>query len=417
MKYQVDIDKMANFLRNRPAMVKVLTNLTEGFVLKVLSKEFHRRQKTVDFYRALPIELKTLEVTRMYIASCSSWCLDYSVIPQAIREQLTSDDRKAMLEKKTSIIDELNDATPTEWEHALEHGYRNYHHIPKNLWTKKLILLVAKENSYDFDLDLAQMPITWDETFAEALVDVNHKALKEIPVHVISNRVFKKACRQNLSGIQIPTDAWDGDCIKEALECQASNIKYIPNHLITKEIVFKCAEEGVWEDLPYRDYDVLVHYISGNPHSWNNPKGLMEMLSKVNPKKFISDAIKLGADPSTIKSFGFTITEDLWQTIIEINPRHLKEIPKADQSEAIIETFFSNAGYEIIDDLQNHINLGKIKAHHAPLLVNCRSGLITEIRNKFMKGDQEKGGDNTIEIDVSPSEFAKIKGLLIDSKE
>jgi hypothetical protein len=75
--------------------------------------------------------------------------------------------------------------------------------------------------------------------------------------------------------------------------------------------------------------------------------------------------------------------------------------------------FLNTATAEQIDKCAESINLGKIKAQHAPLLIECENALMVEIRNKFFKASAlNTVSGNLIEVDMAPSEFAKIKKLV-----
>ena len=414
MKYQVDQDKLARFLTTRPAMIKTITNLTEAFILKIFTR-MGRDKHCAALYNALSLEFKTLAVTRAYIKGSSNWYFDYRLIPAAIRTQLTKEDRLSIIEQKVSVIEEMEDVTTAEWKAAIAKGYTEFENIPKEMWTKDMVLKVIGKTSYRRSYEFFKdIPGIWDEKFAEDVVEANPETLSIVPTHLISNAVLKLGANQTLDGIDIPTEAWDTVTATLALHEYTRNFKFIPKHLITRGMINHCADSGEWESLPH-DYEAFVHYIASNPVScYGEPeKSVLKWAKKVNPQKFILEVVALGCSIDTLTRHGFTITPELWLKILAIKPEYLGDVPKTEQMEEMVETFFSNANAELLDKMAEKINLGKIKAHHAPLMINCKSGLLIEIMNKFLKGDQKEEGANTIEVSISPAQFAKIRNALI----
>ena len=416
MKYQVDQDKLAKSLVHRPALIKTITALTEAFILKIFVRA-GSDTKRAELYNAIPLEFKTLTVTRAYLKDIPVWAFDYNAIPADIRRQLSKDDRLDIIARKVSVIEEMENVTPAEWKVALSGGYTDFENIPKDMWTKEMVFkVIGKINyrgGYDFFRDI---PGIWDEEFAEDLVKANPETICIVPPHLISNEVLRLGADQNLDGLQIPESAWDSRAAELAVEGRVSNVLLIPEYLITAEMIQKCAFEGMWENLPCgKTYETFVYYMAGNPGSPYRDRDpeVIKWAKKVNPRKFIPETVALGCSIETLHLHGFTITPELWVKILTMKPEYLKECPKAEQTDEMVEIVFSQADSKKLDELAECINLGKIKAHHAPLLINCKSLLLQEIMNKFLKGDEVDGGSNTIEVNFSPSQFAKIRNALI----
>lgn len=414
MKYQVDQDKLAHFIASRPAMIRHVTTLTEAFILKIF--QGIRGKAVVALYDLLPIEFKTMDVTRKYIDKAASYYFDYSLIPRAIEDQLTKNDRLNLIEKGVHNIEEMYNVTSEEWQFAIEHNYTNFDNIPRELWTKDLVLMVVSKPTSDYVLSFFKDLPLWDEEFAERIVSQKSEALEIVPPHLISNKVLRQGCDQNLKGIQIPTSSWDLYTAAAAVEACSDNIKCIPSHLITREMINRSAMDGMWDELPSgKDYEAFVHYMAGNNNSasYQTPdKSTLKWAKRVNPQKFIPETVALGCTPYTLTRYGFTLTEELWVKILTIKPEFLADVPKSEQTDEMIEAFFAHADHLLMDRLKDSINLGRIKAYHAPLLVNCESELLVEIRNKFLKGDEMDAGANEVEINISPSQFAKIRYYL-----
>jgi hypothetical protein len=419
MKYQVDREKLVSFIHNRPAMVKNVTNVTEEFALG-LFKENDYNNKATEIYGYLPEAIKTLKITRKFIKTASSYRFHINDIPDEIKKQLTKNDREDMLNKRVDTILDLPNPTVDEWTHALQGGFSDLNKIPRDIWTKEMVFAYIDKSYSDLeDIKDIAMPL-WTEDLALKCAKVEAQTLDILPPSMLTKWVVEAAlfkqggyclddCYKN-----IPDESWDEELVAKAVESTPYNIKYVPARFITEELCVAAARDVRFDELPIQTYPVLVAYAAGDPGLGEEAvKKFRKAAKSYDPYKFIMDVIAAEGNIKTLLCLGYKIDEDTWLKILDINPAYIQDIEKANQTDAIIDKFFSLANAKLIDEKANAINLIKIKAHHAPMLINCENRLMIEIMNKYLKGDQTDKTEDTIEIDVPPSEYAKIKSQLV----
>ena len=420
MKYQVDREKLISFIHSRPAMVKNVTNITEDLAMELFGTKKDYSHKFVDIYGYLPEAAKTLKVTRRFIKISDSYRFHINDIPDEIKKQLTKNDRVDIINKQDSTILNLPDPTVDEWTQAIEGGFNNLDNIPRDIWTKEMLFAYINNTCGDInDIKDIAMPL-WTEDLALKCAEVDSSTLEILPPRYLTKPVVTAAlatsneycldeCHEN-----IPDESWDEKLATKAVESTPYNISYIPARLITEKLCIAAARGISFEELPIKTYPVLIAYVAGKPALGEEAvKKFRKALKPYESFKLIMDVLIAGGCIRTLLSLGYTIDEDTWMKILDLDPAYIQNIEKCDQTDDIIDKFFSMANAELIDDKAEAINLIKIKARHAPMLINCQNRLMVEIMNKYLKGDQTDTSDSTIEIDVPPSEYAKIKSLLV----
>ncbi|MCX5884343.1 MAG: hypothetical protein NT096_00260 [Proteobacteria bacterium] len=413
MKYLVDKKKFTLLLRARPALLRTVVNLTEEFCKTCFYKEKDERcwsAKFSEIYLEIPSELKTLAVTREYLKTNYS---ELSIIPLDILTKFTKHERHKCLENNIHNIEILPNPTYEEWLLVLSHSYHEYKNIPMDMWTQEMALEVARHNGdrgFDFEFPEA----LWDQAFAIQMVTASSSMLNVVPTDLINNEVLQHCLNRDLDKLEIPESAWDQATVEKAVELLSYNIQYVPKQYITEKINLIAASKGIsFSLLTIKTYPILVAYVANN-NCDGNKDSIIKAVNKIKDKEtFILDVLKTQEDnrPTGIFNLDFEISEELWLKILKNEPSWIIKIDRCNQTPAMVDAFLNSASADQIDRYALSINLGKIKAHHAPLLIGCENNLIQEIRNKFLKANAVNTVTDTLmEIDLAPSEYAKIKG-------
>lgn len=422
MKYLVDKNKLAKFLHSRPTLIKTIVNLTEDFCKDCLNIEKLKEKKDDYFrgdfsglYASIPTEFKTLEVTREYLNSSSSSYGFDPMIPPEILIKLSKADRAKILGKASRNIVALPNPTYEEWLFVLNDGFKDFEAVPKNMWTRDTMLAVARHfNGYSTGIGFKFPNTAWTQELAIDMVREESLMLDAVPTHLINNDVLRLCLARDLDEIKIPESAWDQATAEAAAEKHAENIRIIPPQYITEKINIIAAKRGVSFDyLTIKTYPVLVASVANSAYQGDE---IVEAVNQVKDKEqFILDVLDAHetGNGSSIYDIGLNMPESLWLRMIKGHPICIKKIDRCNQTPAMVDMFLNIATAEQIDECAEYINLGKIKAQHAPLLIECENALMVEIRNKFFKASAlNTVSGNLIEVDMAPSEFAKIKKLV-----
>jgi len=411
MKYPVKKEKIICLLNNRPALVKNIPNLTEDFCIEAI--ESIRSRALVKFYECLPIEMKTLKVSKAYVNRNQ-----IEGVPDAIKKLFPEKLRKYIIKNVAwsgRAIESLPEPTSSEWLIAIKSGYNNIEKIPKELYSQEFILTLIKQGKVSMRGIKEIAEPFWTPDFALACIKEDVEAIKILPTHLITGQIFDIAVQViDLSEIKIPENIWNQDRANEAVESDAYNIRYLPKQYITESLCERAAEKGAaFEGLPFKTYPVLVAFVTSISKYYSYKEELKEKIKKLAPDydQFILDVTQKAKTPQAILYLDYLIKDDLWPKILKIAPESIKLIEKENQTEDMISAFFSVATPEIIDANAPALNLGKIKATHAPLLISCNHPIILGIVDKYFKG-QPEAIEGAMEICLSPAEYTKLKYLL-----
>jgi hypothetical protein len=344
---------------------------------------------------------------------CKSRQLDLIKFPTPLLNALNKKDRLGIIELSCEAIESLPNTTKEEWLFAVKKGYQMCEKIPDEMWSEEMCLAMAHKDHYQ----LPEIPERFKTPeMALKLVSVNPKMISIVPSDLITNEILRKCASVSLASETIPTipeSAWDMETAELAVADVPWNIQSVPKKFATEELCLKVAKFVHIKALPVQSYPVLVAYVS----SHENPcEETVELVQKIKDKEtFILDVLKaIENDKDTlIYKLGIPMSEGLWLKILKVHPTHIRNIERCNQTPAMVDIVLNTATTLELDRLADVINLGKIKAHHAPLLIGCENSTLAEMRNKFFKANATNVvTDSLMEIDIAPSEYAKIKGIV-----
>lgn len=438
MIYNVDKEKFLKLLLGRPALIKKITGLDESVATECV--EF-----CSNCYDFLPTNLKeSVKVVRAYIKD-NKYRLKMREIPKCTLKQLTVTERKNLIDWSSNgnFIKELPDPEYEEWLHAASCGFNTIEEIPEQYRGRKSLYMKMAEGlkSGFHDPDYTIPEKLWENETegnkaAVEIVTLFDRMFKAIPKKHITNDILKATLQGELylKRNDIPDSAWDQLTADLAVNANTSNIEYVPERFVTESMAIQAARNGVSihkmiSHIPDKEFTrtVLINIIahSTTPFSENDTDYLPDEINSLDFQ--IEVAKENGLEGLTgIEDF---IKPEYRTELLKICPEFIKIIPKLEQNDKIIDAFLSKATAEIIDDCANHINLGKIKKHHAPLLIGCTKNLILGVMEKKLRGCQRKKTTtpteiiktekttHTIEINVAPSDFAKIRDNLKDKND
>ena len=446
MKYTVDKNKFAKLLAERPHLLKTISGLNEAVLLDL----FQTEPLTRKIYEAIPEDLRTLEVTRLYmrvLKDDNSYYYHFNIdfIPKLVLAQLTSRDRKKLL-KVSDFVTYLPDVTSEEWNEALSHNFEEYAKIPADSWTRDMVkTMVSKSDFTSYSLNdekdvVDSLAHLFDPDFALQIAQVKVEALTVIPKNFITRDVLYAALSLlpaderfelgSLSGSgSIPKAAWDLDTADLAIKAEAENIKFIPSKYLTSVQKVCVASHGVFHKSMLDDYQAIVTYIARASFS-EMPEVLTEALKSKNLGQVYLDALQVEEASiyhirDNMKALGYTITPKDVLEGLKINPEGIRLIPKSEQTDEMIDALVTAAA-DKIDSIANYIDLRRIKPTHACLLMGCTSSLILRTVAGISHGNRRVRHSSAavdislpavpagcgVEITMTPGDFARIQNKL-----
>jgi hypothetical protein len=439
MRYDVNKDNYVRILWNRPALIKKIVSLDEDtaafFVLAARK-----------CYGYLPNKLQaSVKVVQAYIhetpewknSSYSSKGVTLSLIPQHALEQLPAKDRKNLIRRSYSgkIIDSFIEPSYEEWLEAVKNGYSIYD-VPEKYYNRKTLYIAMahhyKDESCFSDFTIPDM--FWEngsEVASKSLIEVIQvcpQMILCIPPHRITNAHLITAFQtkdecvslEEDKWLKIPLPSWNHATVQMALVSEQSNIRIVPEKYLTEDDAIKCAkgynvsEENIPASLLTRKVLVSLAANRNCEFSPNSDYSIYGTL--LRELDFQLDVLREGGF-SAAKILNEYFNSHFYPEIIEVCPEYIQLIPKLEQTDKIIDAFLG-APAEIIDKMAKHINLGKIRGHHAPLLIGCEDSIIVSTIEKKLKGTQRSKSTKTrktphsVEIDLAPAEFASFREQL-----
>ena len=438
MKYQVDKERLIQLIYSRPSFLKAITNLTEDFCIALFKNANENTSNISDIYGAIPYRVKTLKVTQAYIhipINRNHWrgcCFDINLIPNEHLAKLSAKDRHYIITRHDcNHIEKLPIPTKAEWVLAITNDYDNFEKVPAEVWTQDLVLSIIKKAKEDSHINLSEcnfdFPRIWTSDFARLAVSHNPEALYCLPKRFITGEILAIAFASkgmDLEGADIPEEVWNQTLADQAVQNIGKNISFIPPNYLTPDNKKEAARQGYFLETLDESYPLLVAYTACNSIGLMN-KRIKELICKLKDKEaFILDVVMETVESDrgfqcmdNFKEMQLPISSDLWVKILKLMPSALRKSDKSDQTDAMIDAFLSAATPEVIDYCATYINLGKIRAHHAPLLIGCKHVIIQEAIKKHLKNESNPATEDTIEINLAPSEYAKVKGLLQPEKD
>ena len=439
MKYNVDKEQFINLLRDRPALIKKITSLDEdsaAFFIKEVHVCYkyitHELQKSVKVVRAYIHEGAT---TNLYCSSYNHF--DFKLIPVSALAQLTTEERKHLIKRTHYYVYDFVNILPNknyeEWLEAVAQGYP-IKDVPEEYHTRKsLYLAMAMYYKEHSEVPQQVIPeIFWlkdpdqaDKDLVEA-IKIENEVIKTIPPKRITNAHLVAGFQSgslNLCDekfLEIPKYSWNRAVASMALDKDAGNIQIIPESLLTEDDAIFCADKGVnAQNIPdsILTRKVWIHLVVKRNTTFD-PTDNDDKHPQFTDLKFQIDVAKQGYKGA--KNLVFFIKPENYCTILKVCPEFIRCIPKLEQTSKTIDTLLESASPEVLDEISEYINMGKIKKEHAPLLVGCASNLILSTMEKKFKGVTKHEVEHietvktktTIEINVAPVEFSKIRTQL-----
>lgn len=449
MKYQVERLKFIQYLKDNPSIIKMAKNLDEELCLTFIRRHTkenendHKYNKSFlrTFFINLPDHLKTVKVSRAYfkIASKKDWLI-ISELPKDYLNDMTAKERKELIECRSDAIELLSNTTAEEWLLAVSkeyNGYTDIDKIPANFWSEELLKAVVSQQYFDGTRQEAEhynIPGLWNKRLALDVAAIDPSSIMIMPKHLIDTEVLSIAINHNESynllrgDLNVPDEAWTLDLVKEAVGTCGDVILKVPKFLITEEVRIIAARSGCIPDIKKASYEVAIAYTASHAirswtshgiRSWmNTDECFVNFFSKIKDKEkivfdILAEASSIDSSFNTcfenFKSLDITLNEDLWIKIFKLYPTCIQHLEKINQTKEMVDAFFSAASIETMDRMAQFINLNKIKAEHTPLMVGCESAILTEVMNKYLRGDNNEAAENLIELEMAPSAYAKIK--------
>lgn len=431
MKYNVNKDNYASLLWNRPTLIKKITSLDEdtaAFFVKAARR----------CYEYLPYELQaSVKVVRVYIDSVTPEKTNYSsgvnleLIPQHALEQLTEKERIVLIRNSYNgaMIKNYREPSYSEWLEAVKTGFDPMS-VPEKFHDRKTLYVAAAKHYKDCSSypNFTIPDIFWkndSEATSESLIEmleVCPRMIHCIPPEriTIGHLVAAFQTGNHISfdedmWLKIPLNSWNADTVQMALTADPVSIRIVPEKYLTEADAIKCSKgERVWEEMipkSLRTRRVLVSLASTNKSFDSSSYG-----GRMTDLNFQLDVIKEGGFESAKALYEY-IERNNYTKVLSICPEFIQMIPKLEQIEAFIDVILG-APAEVIDSIARHINLSKIKKHHAPLLMGCESPIIISIIERKLKGTQRNKGIETkktphsVEIDMAPGDYACIRNSL-----
>lgn len=433
MKYNINKDNYVRLLWNRPALIKKIVSLDEdtaAFFVKGAR----------GCYEYLPYKLQaSVKVVRAYIHETPEGKellnreVKFSLIPLQALEQLNTKERIALIKRfhEGAMIKNFIEPCYNEWLEAVKMGFDPLS-VPEKFHDRKTLYVAAAKYYYKENCTYPNFTIPdvfWQKNPKHAneslieMLEICPRMIHCISPERITKRhlvaVFHKATHSDIGlsfnedkWLRIPLSSWDTDTVEMALTVDPASIGIVPEKYLTESDALKCAKnDRVWEEtIPESLHTrrVLVSLAATDmSFSTSSYKGLVTDLS------FQLDVIKESGFYSA-KALNNFIEPENYTKVLSICPKYIQLIPKLKQTDEIIDALLG-APANVIDNIAKHINLGKIKKCHAPLLIGCESLIILSTIEKKLKGrhtETKKKTSHSVEIDMAPGEFANIRNSL-----
>jgi hypothetical protein len=432
MKYIVDKEKLLSVLGQRPALITSVQNPSESFLKSAVARNY----KVIDY-------LTTAQKTDgVYIAwlDARSWNpFLLGKVPPGVINRLTPKMRLAKIKEHSHLIEWLPQTTVDEWRVAVQSGWMHQKYMemmPKEaLESEDIFFGLCKNSPSNIIESIPECFCTPD--MVKKIVAHEWQMINNLPVNLIDNAVLRLALEgsqkeQHPQYINVSETLtynndtclgklpiWDAYTIDLAVRTSSGrNISDLPRKLVTEELCIYAATEGIdYYDLPIKNRTVLLHAVAHYVMASWKPIAFTEPV--MEDPEFQTEALILGGSTAVknIKASGYTISDKVWENALRGNADLIKEIPRTEQTNEMVDALVMTADQATIDSLSDLINLGKIKAQHAPLLIGCESPRIMGTIEKFLSPEdrkrmQGKANDNQIELDMSPGDFAKIRSFL-----
>lgn len=244
-----------------------------------------------------------------------------------------------------------------------------------------------------------------EESFTDTIVDnsldISAECINHIPDKFVTRdrlrRAFEKNPNLELIERSMPIGVWDQPLAEMATE-EATNIEYIPDAYVTKDMCLKVVAKSfsVFRNIPdrYKDADTLLLAMTSGDMCNRKEDIPLKLLT---PTFLIRLAEKDAKNPDMHHTYGIKnyltvkkIEPEQWLKVLKVCPQSLRHIAKEDQTNAYIDVFFESAPLDIIDRLHQCVNLARIKKEHSPYLVGSTIKLFQDIVVRKMAAKPKK---------------------------
>jgi len=406
MKYYANRDNLIALLRQRPALVVNIPDITVQFVVDAIYKH------ATDILQYLPAKLRydqAVYKARLLTNNIKSNELRSDPI-RAVCKILNPEERLVAIEKTNGWIAPcLEDMTQSEAHYILIHNSELLEHIPDLLIDHDLIARVVTNP----DVRLFDIPEKYfadpvkGKTLAMTCVARDPDYVQSIiPPQCIDRDVLTACLKDDVRLPQgIPESSWTQDLAQKAIECSQLNIEAIPKQFLTEDLCVQAADHG------YRSFDpdLLTDRVLASCLA--NCHNKAEELSRINDPTFQLLVARYGRKGMVnLTSYKASITHETWIEAIKINPECILAVVPKDQTNEMVDAFITHASIEAIDKFCDQINIGKIKKCHAPLLLGCKKDRILTCIEKFLSPPEPTPG--SVAIDLSPGVYAEVRSTL-----
>jgi hypothetical protein len=453
MKYTLSKDRARKFIEKRPSLINAIEGLTEKLVLGL----FRNHDLTEDIYEKLPVELRTLEVSRLYLKQMEKnrWGFNFELIPVEVVKQFTAVDRALVLTKGTDECRlALPDVTSAEWCTVFKvdgRSFSAFEEIPKDSWTREMIIALL-ESGFSGCSGYSNEGKSPDRILADAVdhlfdqdfaleVAGKQNSLYLIPKRFLTSEIMKRAlsviCSSgsqfNLDNMStegdIPETAWTPDVADLAMTVGSHNYQHIPERLLTSAHRVKAAGDGYFEKEWADDYQALITFLSDH-RIRDNCKEKIQKVIKSQGLRVMMDALKIeGCDVkrlfNNLQECNVHPDMNAFIEAVRINPEFIKIIPKPEQTNELIDALITSASAEKVDELADWIDLRRIRSTNALVLIGCKHHAIVRVVESIMKGqryertgtrqaEDEPAAAGSVVIKMSPGDFESISARISD---
>lgn len=419
---------------DRPAMVRNLINPTT----ETIADTFFGNRKTFDY---APREWRNKEVMEIYIKLMAKdgWghLSNLEKFPRRVRDSIDKNLVRTLMKKHCNAIKYFSMPYEDWIKYVSQPGADySYMDIPED--TEEILVAAIKHNS-----NIArEIPHSkWTATLATRTVSDNSEVINHVPESLRTLDLYRIALRNPIDlSERIPEESCD-QALADQATLSGNNLGCVPDKFKTRDMCLRClkTEPKCFNDIPmrFRDEEMTIAVMTGtnltywidslNDHSdhplraenklgysyWMSQDSLLLNLAKKDQELWDKD-----------HDYGLWGLENYqakkrinnWAEIIKVSPISLKHLEKTNQTQEIIDAFFSSASIEVLDYLaQEHINLMRIKKDHAPFLIGCNNETLQGIAERKLGGPKKKKKledikvtDDIVVLDLTDAEYRDI---------
>jgi hypothetical protein len=408
MRYQFSINNMRKLFQQRPALIRDIVNLTPEQAITLIGYND-------ECYAYFPDHIKSdLTVCLVYLCKRRSGSCGGEV-PEEVFAKFTMEQRAELISKRPAHISRLPNPTKAEYITAISAGNYAQCTDPDLILEEGVLEAYVARSGY-IPAELYERVST--ERLTQIVKD-HPSIFCNIPVPWITPEILKMAVENSVPGFSLqhglPDSVWTRDLVKMALEKNTSYPTYLPKCFLDEELCILYARlsgNTNIDELPVHTKPVLIEWVKHHGYGGHD-------IPEMKDEAFLKELVDISEGTCTHlinASFIKPELSPLFLYVLSKYPGNINRIPRADQTDEMIDVIVENASAEQIDGIVGVLNLSKIKKKHAPFLINCKNPvLISLVERKFrghrqqapvvQSGDQE----NALEINLSPGEYNELK--------